>query len=853
MRFSTPSKTTTRRSVRCFRRVRRPLLEIATCLLLGAAPACAGEPAARSPAASRPSPALPPAASALWTSPRPVPDPRAKTPDRAVCARGDRFEIVTAAGARSFFIRGVNLGAAPPGHFPGEFAITKDDYLRWLRFARDLHANAIRVYALHPPAFYQALREENLAHPGAPIWLFQEVWTELPDANDFWDRAFTRGFEDETRLAIDAVHGNAVVRSRPGHASGTYDADVSPWLAGWLLGREWEPFAVRRTEMLHADSTRFRGSYFAVDGGTPMEVWLARICDTGASYEATRYGVAHAVSFVNWPTLDPMRHPTETELGGAQAEHDEDAYSVDPTRIRPARRAEIASGFLGYFANYHVYPYYPDFMNLDPGYARYRDNHGACSYAGYLTDLKAHTRGLPLLIGEYGVPSSRRIAHVQPQGIHHGGASEEEQGAQDARLLEDISGTGCAGSLLFALFDEWFKVNWLVQRVEWPRDRDPIWHNVLDAEENYGLIAFDPPPAIRVDGETDDWAGVAPYARATGRAGASPLSALYVTSDQSCLYLRVDLSPGALSRKSRPGPRRGGEPRGSPPAAPGGAVRAIGVSLDVLDPARGDRRLPAPLRATWSRGAEYVLLIQPPERGAAGVFDRSRRSDGSAELFIDGSMNYSTYAVTRTARGFDWSQKPFRPVANKDGLYSPLLIETNRERVARDGTLYPAKHVDWGRLAPQKEWALNAAGSTIEVAIPWGLLSVGDPSSLAVVDDKPGTRDTETTVTRGIGLLAWATTAAGFAADSLGPSLPGARAARPEESYFLGPQESSQVISGQEVMITTPESASYLWNGWETPITREHTKRSAIRIREAFEGMEARDEPRQTGWDAERR
>jgi hypothetical protein len=249
-----------------------------------------------------------------------------------------------------------------------------------------------------------------------------------------------------------------------------------------------------------------------------------------------------------------------------------------------------------------------------------------------------------------------------------------------------------------------------------------------------------------------------------------------------------------------------------------------------------------------------VLLIQPPERGAAGgVFDRSRRSDGSAELFIDGSMNYSTYAVTRTARGFDWSQKPFRPVANKDGLYSPLLIETNRERIARDGTLYPAKHVDWGRLAPRQEWAVNAAGSTIEVAIPWGLLSVGDPSSLAVLDDKPGTRDTETTVTRGIGLLAWATTAAGFAADSLGPSLPGARAARPEESYFLGPQGSSQVISGQEVMITTPESASYLWNGWETPITREHTKRSAIRIREAFEGMEARDEPRQTGWDAERR
>ena len=774
-----------------------------------------------------------------------------------MCARGDRFEIVTAAGARPFFVRGVNLGAGSPGHFPGEFALTKSDYVRWIRFAREIHANAIRVYALHPPAFYQALREENRVHPDAPLWLFQEVWTELPDANDFWDPAFTRGFEDEVRLAIDAVHGNATVPSRPGHASGSYDADVSPWLAGWLLGREWEPYAVRRTESLHPDSTRFRGSYFTVDRGTPMEVWLARICETAASYEGSRYGVARAVSFVNWPTLDPMRHPTETERGGAQAEHDEDAYSVDPTRIRPARRADPASGFLGYFANYHVYPYYPDFMNLDPGYARHRDLHGACSYAGYLTDLKAHTRGLPLLIGEYGVPSSRRIAHIQAQGINHGGASEEVQGEQDVRLLEDIAGTGCAGSLLFALFDEWFKVNWLVQRVERPRDRDPIWHNLLDAEENYGLSAFDPPPAIRIDGETDDWAGVAPYASSAGRAAeSSPLKALYATSDQTQLYLRIDLSPGALSGRAgvRPTPR-GSQPPGTPPSAPGGAVRAIGVSLDVLDPARGDRRLPAPLRATWSRGAEFVLLIVPAAGGSpgVGVFDRSRRPEGRAELFIDRSMNYSTYAVFQSARGFEWSDAPFRPVANKEGLYAPLLIETNRERISRDGTLYPAQHVDWGRLAPATEWALAPGGSTIEVAIPWGLLNVGDPSSLAVLDDKPGTRETETSTTRGIGFLAWATTAAGFAADSLGPARAGARAARPGESYFLGPDGTTQVTEGNEVRVESPEGASYSWNAWNEPITGVRTKRSAVRIREAFEGMEARDEPRQTGRDAERR
>ncbi|HTM01363.1 MAG TPA: hypothetical protein VL503_09615, partial [Candidatus Omnitrophota bacterium] len=645
-----------------------------------------------------------------------APAREAAVPAAFIRAAGDRFEIVRGGVARPVFFRGVNLGAGAPGHFPGEFAFTKDDYRRYIRFARDLHANAIRLYAVHPPAFYQALREENAAHPDRPVWLFQEVWTELPESDDFWDPAFTAGFDADVRSAVDAVHGNALVGPRPGHASGRYDADVSPWLAGWLLGREWEPYAVRATERKHPEKTSFRGAFFAVEAGTPMEAWLARSCETSASYEASRYGAAHAVSFVNWPTLDVMRHPTETERGGREAEHDEDAYSVDPVRIRPVKNAALDPSFRGYFANYHVYPYYPDFMNLDPGYAATRDRHGACSYTGYLRDLKAHTRGIPLMIGEYGVPTSRGIAHRQPQGIDHGGASEREQGERDVRLLEDIADAGCSGSLLFALFDEWFKVNWLVARMEAPRERDPLWHNLLDPEENYGLIAFDPPPRIRVDGATSDWRGIAPYASDPGGAW---LKALYVTSDQDRLYLRFDVDPRAAR----------------PPAA-------LGAAIDVLDPGRGDRRLPSPLRAVWSRGAEFQLVIEPGDPRRNG--ERAR-----AELFIDRSTNWSGWSRLLDRGAFVVDRAPFRPVANDDGRYVPLLIETNRERVARNGTVYPALHLDWGRLSygaerapagaaaqdssvaydPHAEWCADRAHGVIEVAIPWGLLNVSDPSS----------------------------------------------------------------------------------------------------------------------------
>ncbi len=744
-------------------------------------------------------------------------------------AHGDRFEVRRNGSWQPLLVRGVNLGAAPPGHFPGEFAITKDDYQRWLRFARALHANAIRVYALHPPAFYRALKEENDAHPSDPIWLFQEVWTELPEGNDFWDPRFTRAFDEEIRLDVDAVHGNALIAPRPGRAAGRYDADVSSYVAGWLLGREWEPYAVRDTEARHPEKRSYTGTFFEVAGGTAMESWLARACDTAARHESARYGLAHAVSFVNWPTLDPMRHPTEYERGGRPAEHDEDTESVDPLHIHALRESSVESRFLGYFADYHVYPYYPDFMNLDPGYGAFRDRHGACNYAGYLADLKAHTRAIPLLIGEVGVPNSRGIAHRQPQGIHHGGMSEEEQGRLDVRLLEDIQAVGCAGSLLFALFDEWFKVNWLVMKTEQPRDRDPLWHNLLDPEESYGLIGFDPPPAIHVDGDTTDWAGVAPYAEAAD--SAAWLRALRIASDQNRLYLRVDLTPGALDR-----------------------VRAFGVMLDVLDPERGDHRLPAPLHAKWSRGAEYALVVGP---------GNGRKDAGRAELFIDAATNYSVFARRLVDGRFEFLHTPYRPVANEDGAYSPLLVETNRERVSRGGKVYPALHLDWGRLErgrepgraaawrgadsafaydPHAEWCFDDARSTVELAIPWGLLNVADPSTRRVVDDRDGTREVETSVTGGIALLAWATTARGFEADSLGPAIPGTGTpARPADCQFLGPKGTVQSIAGEDVRIEAPPGHIYLWNGWEMPITQERIKRSAPAIRDAFEGTEARE------------
>jgi hypothetical protein len=118
-----------------------------------------------------------------------------------------------------------------------------------------------------------------------------------------------------------------------------------------------------------------------------------------------------------------------------------------------------------------------------------------------------------------------------------------------------------------------------------------------------------------------------------------------------------------------------------------------------------------------------------------------------------------------------------------------------------------------------------------------------------VIDDRDGTNEIETTRTPGIALLAWASTAPGGRADSLGPAVEGARLASPKEVAFLGPQGTLQAIEGHRVNVTSPEGGVVVWNGWEMPITTEHVKSSARLIREAFEGMEAREtkEPSNVG------
>jgi hypothetical protein len=77
---------------------------------------------------------------------------------------------------------------------------------------------------------------------------------------------------------VDVVHGAASIAVRRGHASGHYDADVSNWVLAYIVGREWEPFAVMAFDQKNQGG-EYQGRYLQVRRGPAMDLWLAQQCD----------------------------------------------------------------------------------------------------------------------------------------------------------------------------------------------------------------------------------------------------------------------------------------------------------------------------------------------------------------------------------------------------------------------------------------------------------------------------------------------------------------------------------------------------------------------------------------------
>jgi hypothetical protein len=609
---------------------------------------------------------------------------------------GDYIQVRNNGKWENLLIKGVNMGIGKPGYFPGQAAITKEEYLRWLKEIGDMNANAIRIYTLHPPTFYEAFYEYNQTAK-KPLYLFHGAWINEQGLISTQDAFAQQNIDDamtEIKNMINIIHGHANLPVRPGHASGEYKYDISKYVIGFIIGIEWDPEMVNNTNSKHKGLQQFNGDYFHTQNGSPFEMWLAGLMNYAADYETMQFNWQHSLSFTNWVTTDLLKHPSEPLK-------DEDLVSVDPNHIKKSSQFHA-----GLFASYHIYPYYPDFLNYDSEYLNYIDSTGKKNnYAGYLNDLrKAHN--MPVLVAEYGVPASRGMTHLNRYGMNQGFLSEQEQGQIDTSLYSSIVSAGYAGGMVFTWQDEWFKRTWNTMDLDNP-DRRPYWSNLQTNEQHFGLLGFDPgekDSSIMVDGNIEDWKMAVTKVIYQSKMKNSSLNQVRLSSDNGYLYYLLTYNqPVDFSKQG------------------------TYLLLDTI-PNQGQTNIPLTDHASVQTnfGIDFLVKLN-------GIKDSRITVDSYYDPF------YYSYAKMLHI-------KPEHSM--NSGIFNPIRLALNKElKIPGTKTQIPFQYYETGKLMfgdanPQHkdfnsltDVSVSSDKKIIEGRIPWQLLNVKDPSLKEVMAD----------------------------------------------------------------------------------------------------------------------
>lgn len=588
------------------------------------------------------------------------------------------------------FLKGVNIGAAKPGYFPGELAITKDEYLRWFQYISDMNAEVIRVYTTLKPEFYDALYEFN-QNSSKPLYLIQGVWVKEEDKARLLDaygenELIKNDFIKDACDLVDVFHGNARLPEKRGFASGIYNTDVSPYVIAWVLGIEWDPLFVEGTNLKNEKRNNYSGNYLYTEGASPFETFLCEVADQVLEYEIEKYQLTRPLSFSNWPTTDMLEHPNEPY------EH-ENMAEVNTEHIKAQESYKS-----GLFASYHIYPYYPDFISYQKEYREFIDEQGNINtYKAYLRDLiKEHS--VPVLVAEFGVPASRGKAHdAIHSGYNQGFHDEAEQGEIIVSLMQDIYDEDYCGALIFSWQDEWFKKTWNTMDFDLPYQR-PFWSNPQTNEQQFGLLAFDPgrlKSVAYIDGDISEWQEEEPTIL-------SDSLSLYMKADEKYLYLMLETKDFDFENDF------------------------IYIPIDTVQE-QGNTWYDAE-KIQFSRPADFLIRIN---------------GEDNSRIFVDAYYD-SFYFIYGEKQNMVAKNQKYR---EKDsGIFNPLYLCLSREVfLPEDQKIIPFSKYETGILKhgnanPEHE-DFNSLSDfayhqgKLEIRVPWQLLNVMDPSTKAVMGD----------------------------------------------------------------------------------------------------------------------
>ncbi|MBQ8892087.1 MAG: hypothetical protein IJ068_04465 [Bacilli bacterium] len=587
-----------------------------------------------------------------------------------------------------FVIKGVDLGAGIPGEFATDYAIDKNTYKRWFKYIQEMGANTIRIYTILGDNFYNAFYEYNKDNDN-PLYLIHGLWINDYVQNsrlDAYDSKFLGEFLNDSKKIVDIIHGKRLISLGTNHGTGFYYHDISDWVLGYILGVEWEDATVVYTNHMQEDKTSYQGKYIkSTSDATPFEVMLTEVGDKIIEYESTRYKEQRLVAFSNWPTTDPFDYSENI------TNYFKKMAKVDVEHIKATDK------FLsGQFVSYHIYPYYPDYLNYEKEYNDYKDQNGVKNtYQAYLKKINDyHT--MPVVISEFGVPSSRGMAQKDQNTMRNqGGMSEDEQGEAIVKCYQDMLSVGIENAIIFTWQDEWFKRTWnTMQNVN--LQRTPYWSDYQTNEQYFGLLSFDSGNNTSIsynDGNVSEWKNSDVISKTDN-------ASLSVKYDEKYVYFYIN-------KNNYQGEK-------------------IYIAIDTT-PKSGAYSSDS-YNIKFNRPTDFLIVIDGKSNSHILVQERYNTLFALYGYEINEVNSYLNPPASDSSK--------FQKINLMLQTATPLLTNNKSEHAE----VYETGKLKYGNGNPESDEFISNSdfyinGDFIEIRLPWELLNFSDPSLMTIHDD----------------------------------------------------------------------------------------------------------------------
>jgi len=570
-------------------------------------------------------------------------------------------------------IVGVNLNSTKPGSFPSYKEVTEEEYLELLNLVYDMGANCVKVPDLLEADFYSALYKFNKDKKN-PLYLMQGIYfdeVDLKNGEDIQNKDLEEKYKSSIRKIIDSIHGNPFNLDES--IDNNYTNDISKYLIGYTLGIEFASHDLIYTELINEKDT-YNGTYFYTnEDASSFESYMAKIADYLVKYQYKKYKSQSLVGFIGSP--DNNKNLNETN------ENEENSISdyINPNNIKTKSKFKT-----GTFASYNLYPSYTNMKE-------YQND-----IEGYLNELKK-VHEIPIIIGEYGIPSSRNSGDFNTD-INKGYINEEEQGKTLVDAYKSIKNSKIAGSFIFELQDAWHRTSWNTKETK-ILDRTTYWSNAQDYSQSFGLIAFDPGKEKSVsypDNNITEWEEKDIISK-------NDDTSLSMKSDEKYLYFMLkSKNPIDLEKED------------------------IYIDLDIT-PNSGSTKS-SQLNLNFDNPVDFIIDIKDKD---------------NAKVLVHEYYNYFSFNENK-------KQNQIRPdlisVKSDMDKFSPIYIESiprmyidSLDRVIDSVKLETGKLVHGNSNPSNKDY--NSASDFyigndyIEIRIPWALLNFMDPSTKQIMDD----------------------------------------------------------------------------------------------------------------------